>query len=85
MKRWYLVVGAAGIMVGGLGCAMCESCLDYTYPTYGGSVARRGDMVHGRVGSRFAPPETVTTSASEPDLEQVEPYAPEPELVLPQN
>jgi hypothetical protein len=85
VKRWLFAVGAVGIMVCGFGCAMCESCLDYTYPTYGGSVARSGDMVHGRVGSRFAPAETVTTSASEPDVEQVEPYAPEPELVAPPN
>ena len=43
------------VSLGGLsGCSMCCAPFDYDYAAYGG-VMPRGDMRHGRVGSKFQP------------------------------
>ncbi len=49
----------AGLALSSAGCTMCaQTPEDYSYAAYGGLV-QRADMVHGRVGSAFAPAEGV--------------------------
>lgn len=47
----------AGAVSASAGCTMCpQPPEDYTYAAYGGLI-QRADMMHGRVGSAFAPAE----------------------------
>jgi hypothetical protein len=49
----------AGAVSAAAGCTMCpQSPEDYTYAAYGGLI-QRADMMHGRVGSAFAPAEGI--------------------------
>jgi hypothetical protein len=49
----------AGMACASAGCTMCpQTPEDYTYAAYGGLI-QRADMMHGRVGSAFAPAEGI--------------------------
>jgi hypothetical protein len=52
----FAYVTAATLLLSATGCSICGTCFDYEYAAYGGATPR-GDRIHGRVGSLFAPAE----------------------------
>lgn len=65
MTRHLLVLACLAAVVPAFGCAMCDRCDDYNYGAYGG-MRPRDDMQHGRVGSVFAPADSVADEVSPP-------------------
>ncbi|MCA9152251.1 MAG: hypothetical protein KDA92_23275 [Planctomycetales bacterium] len=53
------------VLISASGCAMCASPYDCTYVSYGG-IRERVDMVHGRVGSMYAPAEEINHATHTP-------------------
>ena len=53
MKRLMSLLAVCWITTN-VGCALCSSCDDYSYGSFGG-LWERSDLTYGRVGSVFSP------------------------------